>query len=56
MPLLFIGDAITLKIHCPNALKQEYSLDDLRDLESKLILVTGKHRAGKVKTDKFLNV
>ena len=56
MPLLFIGDAIKLKIHRLNAVKQEYSLNDLRDLESKLVLITGKHAAGKVETDKFLNV
>ena len=54
--LLYIGDAIKLKIYRPNAVKQEYSLDDLRDLESKLVLITGKHAAGKVETDKFLNV
>ena len=56
LPLLYTGDAIKLKIHRPNAVKQEYSLDDLHDLESKLILITGKHAAGKVETDKFLNV
>ena len=56
MPLLFIGDAIKLKIHRPNAVKPEYSLDDLRDLESKLVLITGKNAAGKMETDKFLNV
>ena len=55
-PLLFIGDAIRMKIHRLNAVKQEYSLDDLRDLESKLVLITGKYAAGKVEIDKFLNV
>ena len=55
-PLLFIGDAIKLKIHRHNAVKQEYSLDDLHDLESKLVLITGKHTTGKIETDKFLNV
>ena len=56
MPLLYIGDAIKLKIHRFNAVKPEYSLDDLRDLESKLVLITGKHTAEKAKTEKFLNV
>ena len=56
IPLLFIGDAIKLTIHRPNAVKQEYSLDDLQDLESKLVLITDKHTVGKVETDKFLNV
>ena len=56
IPLLFIGDAIKLKIHRFNAVKQEYSLDDLRDLESKLVLITGKHTAEKAKTENFLNV
>ena len=56
MSLLYIGDAIHLKIHRLNPVKQEYSLDDLRDLESKLVLITGKDAAGKAETDKFLNV
>ena len=55
-PLVFIGDAIKLKIHRPNAVKQDYSLDDLRDLESKLVLITGKDTAEKPKTEKFLYV
>ena len=54
--LLFIGDAIKLKIHRPNAVKKDYSLDDLRDLESKLVLITGKHTVEKEKTERFLNV
>jgi len=45
-----------LKIHRSNAVKTEYTLDDLRDLESKLVLITGKHSAGKQETEKFLNV
>ena len=48
--LLYISDAIKLKIHRSNAVKQNYSLDDLRDLESKLALITGKYAAGKGKT------
>ena len=56
MPLLLIGDAINLKIHRFDAVKPEYSLDDLRDLESKLVLITGKHTAEKAKTEKFQNV
>lgn len=56
MPLLSIGDAIKLKIHRQNAVKKEYSLDDLRDLESKLVLITGKHTTEKAKTERFLNV
>ena len=56
MPLLSIGNAIKLKIHRLNAVKKEYSLDDLRDLESKLVLITGKHTTEKAKTERFLNV
>ena len=56
MPLLFIGDAIKLKIHRVNAIKQDYLLDDLRDLESKLVLITGEHTGEKAKIQKFLNV
>jgi len=57
-PLLFIGDAITLKILRANAVKSEYSLDDLQDLESKLVLITGKESKtiAKKETEKFLNV
>ena len=55
-PLLFIGDAIKLKINREKAVKEEYSFDDLRDLESKLVLITGKYTDGKVEIDKFLNV
>ena len=51
-----IGDAIKLKILRSQAVKTEYSLDDLRDLESKLVLITGKQTAGKSEADKFLNV
>ena len=56
MSLLSISDAIKLKIHRLNAVKREYLLDDLRDLESKLVLITGKHTTEKAKTEKFLNV
>jgi len=54
--LLDIGDAIKLKILRSKAVKSEYSLDDLRDLESKLVLITGKESAVRNETDKFLNV
>jgi len=54
--LLDIGDAIKLKILRSTAVKSEYSLDDLRDLESKLVLITGKESAVRNETDKFLNV
>lgn len=57
-PLLCIGDAINLKILRANAVKTEYSLDDLQDLESKLVLITGKESKtiAKKETDKFFNV
>ena len=54
--MLDIGDAIKLRILRSNAVKTEYSLDDLRDLESKLVLITGKDTAGRNETDRFLNV
>ena len=54
MPLLFIGDAIKLKIHWLDAVKREYLLDDLRDIEGKLLLLTGKRNSAG--NDKFLYV
>ena len=58
MPLLSIGDAIKLKIHRQDPVKKDYmySLDDLRDLESKLVLITGKHTTEKANAERFLNV
>ena len=36
--------------------KMNYSLDDLRDLESKLVLITGRKAENRKDVDKFLNV
>ena len=36
--------------------KMRYSLDDLRDLESKLVLITGSKAENRKSVDKFLNV
>ena len=36
--------------------KMRYSLDDLRDLESKLVLITGSKAENRKAVDKFLNV
>ena len=36
--------------------KIRYSLDDLRDLESKLVLITGSKAENRKSVDKFLNV
>lgn len=37
-------------------LKTSYSLDDLRDLESKLVLITGSKAENRGEVDQFLNV
>lgn len=55
-PMLCIADAITLRIHRPNAVKKEYSYNDLCDLESKLVLITGKYSTDKDDTKKFSDV
>ena len=53
-----IQDMIYLKIE--NAGKQlpktSFSLDDLRDLESKLVLITGSKAENRKEVDQFLNV
>ena len=36
--------------------KMMYTLDDLRDLESKLVLITGSKAENRKDVDKFLNV
>jgi len=36
--------------------KKEYSLDELRDLESKLVLICGNKTDSKSEVDHFLNV
>lgn len=38
------------------ALKKKYSLDDLKDLESKLVLITGSKVENRDDVDKFLSV
>ena len=37
-------------------LKTSYSLDELRDLESKLVLITGSKAENRAAVDQFLNV
>ena len=51
-----IGDAITLKILRVKAAKKQYSFNDLRDLESKLVLIRGRNTKGGAEIDRFLNV
>ena len=36
--------------------KKSYSLDELRDLESKLVLITGSKAENRAEVEKFLNV
>ena len=36
--------------------KKSYTLDDLRDLESKLVLITGSKAENRKEVDQFLNV
>ena len=36
--------------------KKNYTLDDLRDLESKLVLITGSKAENRKEVDQFLNV
>jgi len=51
-----IGEAITLKISRVKAAKKLYSFNDLRDLESKLVLIRGRDAKGGAEIDRFLTV
>ena len=51
-----IESAVSLKITRIKAAKKFYSFDDLRDLESKLVLIRGKSTKGGAEIDKFLDV
>ena len=45
-----------MKITRVNAAKKMYSFNDLRDLESKLVLIRGRSPEGVAEIDRFLNV
>lgn len=51
-----IESAISLKITHVNAAKKIYSFNDLRDLESKLVLIRGRSTEGGPEIDRFLEV
>lgn len=52
-----IRDIISLKLLTSEPLpKYSYSLEDLRDLESKLVLITGSKSDDRMEVDHFLNV
>ncbi len=47
---------ITLSVRCQNVVKRKYSLDELRDLESKLVLICGSKAENKAEVYHYLNV
>ena len=51
-----IHDIIHLRIMRRELPKKKYSLDELRDLESKLVLITGTRAKNKAQLERFLNV
>ena len=51
-----IEDAIVLEISRIKAAKKSYSFNDLRDLESKLVLIRGRSTKGGAEIDRFLDV
>ena len=57
-PVHTIHDLISLKLHVKvkNLSKTSYNLDDLRDLESKLVLITGSKAENRTEMDHYLNV
>ncbi len=46
----------TLSRRCQNVVKWKYSLDELRDLESKLVLICGSKAKNRAEVDHYLNV
>ena len=55
------SEAIRLKLRKPDDItvtlpKYRYSLDELRDLESKLVLITGTESIERQEVDQFLDV
>ena len=53
-----IHDLISLKLCVKDKKlsKTSYNLDDLRDLESKLVLITGSKAENRTEVDHYLNV
>ena len=51
-----IEGAVSLKIMRVKAARKVYSFDDLRDLESKLVLIRGTSTKGGAEIDRFLDV
>ena len=54
-----IHDVIFVKLNPPKEkllTKTFYNLDELRDLESKLVLITGSKAANRTEVDHYLNV
>ena len=51
-----IESAVSLKITRVKAAKRTYSFNDLRDLESKLVLIRGRSTKGGAEIDRFLDV
>ena len=48
--------SVTLSRRCQNVVKRKYSLDELRDLESKLVLICGNKAENRAEVDHYLNV
>ena len=56
-----ISDLISLELHPPTNLetppcKLKYNLDELHDLQSKLVLITGSKADNRTEVDHFLDV
>ena len=51
-----IESAVSVKITRVKAIKKIYSFNDLRDLESKLVLIRGRRTKGGAEIDRFLDV
>ena len=58
MPVHTINDIISLKlvVRDKKLSKKFYNLDDLHDLENKLVLITGSKAENRTEVDHFLNV
>ena len=51
-----IHDLVSVVLHQQNQLKSNYTLDELKDLESKLVLTCGSKSEVRAEVDHYLNV
>ena len=51
-----VHDLVSVVLHQQDQLKGKYTLDELRDLESRLVLICGSEAKSRAEVDHYLNV